>query len=114
MTETQKKDANPFTKKATEDSKRSILKTISWRALASIDTFLIAFIATGHAGTGAAIVSCEIFTKMLLYYLHERGWSHIKFGTEKPKTQQVKTPVAAEQDIVPRPVRMARRRIASV
>ena len=60
---------------------RSLAKTISWRALGSLDTFVIAFLITGHASFGAAIASTEVLTKIVLYYLHERGWAHIKWGT---------------------------------
>lgn len=69
-----------FTREAHAATKRSLAKTISWRALASIDTFLIAYIVTGEVSAGAFIVSAEVVTKMVLYYLHERGWSHIKWG----------------------------------
>ena len=61
---------------------RSILKTVSWRFFASIDTFVITYIATGNVKIGAAIVSVEIITKMILYYLHERGWAHVRWGVK--------------------------------
>ncbi len=60
--------------------KRSISKTVSWRLLGSIDTFIIAYIVTGEVKSGAFIVSAEMVTKMILYYLHERGWAHIRWG----------------------------------
>ncbi|MCB1784437.1 MAG: DUF2061 domain-containing protein [Alphaproteobacteria bacterium] len=62
---------------------RSVAKAITWRALGSLDTFVIAFIVTGEAKFGAAIAGTEAFTKIVLYYFHERGWSHIKWGTLK-------------------------------
>ena len=61
---------------------RSVLKTISWRAFASVDTFVIAYIATGEVKIGAMIVGAEVVTKMVLYYLHERGWAHIRWGVK--------------------------------
>jgi uncharacterized membrane protein len=60
--------------------KRSISKTISWRLLGSLDTFVVAYVITGEVKTGAFIVSAEMVTKMILYYLHERGWAHIRWG----------------------------------
>lgn len=84
MTEEQKAPAaskkSQFTKDTHAQARRSLAKTVSWRAFASIDTFLIAYFVTGELKAGAAIVSLEIFTKMVLYYLHERGWSHIRWG----------------------------------
>jgi uncharacterized membrane protein len=56
---------------------RSLLKTISWRVTASIDTFLIAWVVTGAPLVGGAIAVGEILTKLVWYYLHERIWAHI-------------------------------------
>ena len=54
---------------------KSLLKTISWRALASTDTLMIAWLLTGNLKTAESIMSLEIFTKMFLYYVHERFWT---------------------------------------
>ena len=35
-----------------EQTKRSILKTITWRIAASLDTFIIAWVITGEWDTG--------------------------------------------------------------
>jgi uncharacterized membrane protein len=56
---------------------RSILKTISWRTTASLDTFFIAWIVTGKPLMGGAIALGEVLTKLLWYYVHERVWAHI-------------------------------------
>jgi len=61
---------------------RSILKTISYRVLASVSTFMIVYIATGELKIGAIVVSAEFITKIILYYLHERGWAHIRWGVK--------------------------------
>lgn len=63
-----------------ENHKRTLTKTITWRVLASLDTFAIAWLITGNPLTGFAIAGIEILTKLGLYYLHERGWSHIDWG----------------------------------
>ena len=63
--------------------KRSLLKTVSWRALATFDTFVISYLITGELAWASAIASLEVFTKIGLYYLHERGWERIKFGLIK-------------------------------
>lgn len=68
--------------------KRSMAKAISWRILGSIDTFVIGFLVTGHASLGAIIAGTEIITKIVLYYLHERFWGHVKWGLyQKEKSQ---------------------------
>lgn len=60
--------------------RRSIAKTISWRVLGSLDTLLLGYIFTGSAAIAGSIASAEVITKIVLYYLHERGWAHIKWG----------------------------------
>ena len=62
--------------------RRSFAKAFSWRVLGSIDTFLLSWLFTGHVGTAGAIASTEVLTKMVLYYLHERAWTHVHWGTK--------------------------------
>ncbi|MEQ1753704.1 MAG: DUF2061 domain-containing protein [Micropepsaceae bacterium] len=59
---------------------RSLAKTVSWRAVASIDTFLLGWIVTGSMVFAGSIASLEVLTKMLLYYGHERLWARILWG----------------------------------
>jgi len=61
---------------------RSIIKTISWRATGTIDTFIVSYIITGHVKVAISISSVEVFTKLILYYFHERIWNKIKIGKE--------------------------------
>ncbi len=63
-----------------DNVKRSVIKTLTWRILASIDTFLIAWVITQDPWAGASIAGIEIVTKIVFYYLHERAWSHVNFG----------------------------------
>ena len=63
-----------------EQTKRSLLKTITWRITASLDTFIIAWIITGDWKIGGSIAGIEVITKMILYYLHERLWYKTNFG----------------------------------
>ena len=53
---------------------RSLLKTITWRVVATTDTFLISWLLTGSLAIGGSIASLEILTKMGLYYAHEKAW----------------------------------------
>tara|TARA_B100000674_G_C37719738_1_gene859197 strand:- start:100 stop:309 length:210 start_codon:yes stop_codon:yes gene_type:complete len=61
-------------------AKRSLVKTLSWRVLATTDTFLISWLITGEVMFASAIASLEVITKMILYYAHERGWNLISWG----------------------------------
>ena len=62
---------------------RSLAKAISWRILASADTFLISYIITGKLSWAGSITLLEIITKTVLYYLHERGWNKITWGKQQ-------------------------------
>ena len=59
---------------------RSILKAISWRVTGTLDTMVVSYIITGSFAMAAAIGFFEVFTKMALYYLHERVWSRLRIG----------------------------------
>ena len=70
---------------------RSIVKAISWRAIATLTTFLITFIIfkryTGKTyveafRTASFVAFIEIFAKLLFYYLHERLWVNIQWGKD--------------------------------
>ena len=61
--------------------KRHIAKTITWRIIGTLDTMIISWIVTGSWQWGLAIGGIEVFTKIILYYLHERAWYRFsKFG----------------------------------
>lgn len=63
---------------------RSIVKTISWRTLGTLDTIIISYFITGNLAMAASIGSIELVTKMVLYYFHERAWNKINLGRVKP------------------------------
>lgn len=63
-----------------ENVKRSLLKTISWRIIGTLDTILISWIITGTLTLAFSIGFVELVTKMVLYYFHERAWNKINWG----------------------------------
>ena len=63
--------------------KRHLLKTITWRIIGTLDTMLIAWIISGDPLIGVSIGGVELFTKMILYYIHERVWYKSNFGVNK-------------------------------
>jgi len=56
---------------------KSALKAITWRIVGTIDTMIISYVITGKLTVALSIGSIEVFTKMVLYYFHERLWAHI-------------------------------------
>jgi len=62
--------------------KRHLAKSITWRAIGTLDTFLLGWIISGDIKVGVAIGGFEIITKMVLYYFHERLWYKFKWGVK--------------------------------
>ena len=65
-----------------EQTKRSVLKTITWRITASLDTFVIAWIITGDWKIGGSIAGIEVINKndSFIIFMKEYG---IKLNGEK-------------------------------
>ena len=64
---------------------RSVVKTISWRTVGTLDTIIVSYFVTGSLVMAASIGSIEVVTKMILYYFHERAWNKLSFGKVKPE-----------------------------
>ena len=60
---------------AAESVKKSVMKTMSWRVIATTTTFVISWVVTGSVLAGGVIASIEFWAKLALYYVHERAWS---------------------------------------
>jgi uncharacterized membrane protein len=56
----------------------SAAKAISWRVVGTIDTWVISFIITGRWELAFSIASVEVFSKIILYYFHERAWEKVR------------------------------------
>ncbi len=63
-------------------NKRHLAKTITWRVVGTIDTIIIGYLVSGDFKAGLQIGFAELFTKMLLYYLHERVWFKLRVFKE--------------------------------
>ena len=64
-----------------ESHLRSVLKGITWRILATTTTISIAYFITGDVKSALSIGGIEFFSKLALYYLHERAWQLAPRGT---------------------------------
>jgi uncharacterized membrane protein len=61
---------------------RSLVKAFSWRALGTLDTFLWGLLITHKPFSAGAIATAEVFTKVGIYYLHERLWQWIAWDPD--------------------------------
>jgi len=65
-----------------EKRSRSLIKTVSWRAIAALVTIIVAFVLTGNLIISLSIGSIDTIIKLFVYYFHERGWNKISFGRD--------------------------------
>jgi len=69
---------------------RSIIKTVSWRIIATLTTMIIAYFMTGNTEIAAKIGLAEVFIKLIIYYIHERAWTNVKWGKYWNKNQIIR------------------------
>ena len=74
---------------------RSVAKAFSWRVVGTIDTLILSYVLITWLGpffgmqhsqgealeTASYIAITEVITKMVLYFLHERFWAALAWGT---------------------------------
>ena len=64
-----------------ESKKRTIVKTLSWRAVATVITATLGYILSdGNIEFAAKIGLADTTIKLGAYYLHERTWANFKRG----------------------------------
>lgn len=65
-----------------ETALRSFVKAYSYRFCGSLTTVIISYAITGHSVISLTIGATELVIKPFIYWLHERGWSRIRWGTK--------------------------------
>ena len=55
-------------------SKRHLAKSITWRFIGTVDTFVFSWIITGDLSEGLNLSGITTITKLIWYYIHERFW----------------------------------------
>jgi uncharacterized membrane protein len=68
-------------------NKRHLAKSISWRVIGTIDTFIFAWIITGDLNYGLNLSGITTITKLVWYYIHERLW--IKSSVSNPNKRHI-------------------------
>ena len=64
-----------------ESRLRSILKAFTWRIIATSTTMTVTYFVTGDLTAASVVGVFDFFLKMMLYYLHERGWQMVPRGS---------------------------------
>lgn len=65
-----------------EHHKRSLLKAITFRVLATTAELLVTFMITHRYDITIGLVVATDTATTLLYYFHERLWNRIKWGRQ--------------------------------
>jgi len=66
------------------DRKRHFMKAITWRIIATLTTFTLVYLYTGHLETGITVGVFDFAFKILLYYFHERAWyKMVRWGVKE-------------------------------
>ena len=75
-----------------DSRQKSVMKGITWRCIATLTTYLIAWMWTGETETAGKIAAVEFFLKFFIYYMHERFWQWLpaQGGRWKQKFQKIK------------------------
>jgi uncharacterized membrane protein len=81
-----------------ETPHRSILKTISWRIVATLTTSIIILSLTKRWDFALLGGGIEAVAKLILYYLHERTWNCVNFGKKKHPLSSLPVTKALEEE----------------
>lgn len=81
----QKSEGRLFKRSQQKSKNRKIhlIKAITWRVFSSTLTVLLAWVILKDPWMGLKIGVVEVFTKIGLYYLHERIWYRSDFGIQQ-------------------------------
>ena len=63
-----------------DTTRRSLIKTISWRITGSSATFLISYAIIGNIVVSGTIAAIQLTFNTVLYFSHERIWNKIRWG----------------------------------
>lgn len=63
-----------------ETNMRSVVKSITFRILATVTTIILVYIFFGRLDLAALIGGLEILIKLILYFFHERIWNRVSWG----------------------------------
>ena len=65
-----------------EGHPRTVSKSITWRALITINNFVIPYLTTGSWKTAVAFLGIATIMNIAIYYTHERVWNIFNWGKD--------------------------------
>lgn len=86
-----------------ESRLRSVVKAITWRVIATLTTFILAYSVFQNTGCdnvlekSTLVAGLELIIKLVIYYFHERIWLMVPLGTQPAKV--IQDPIARRKKI---------------
>ena len=99
--------AKKTTKLSGEAHSRTIVKAISWRALATLTTMTIVFLFTRRIMLSLGVGLAEIIAKITFCYLHERVWDKVSWGKSKLPLSKL----AVKRELEPKDMEIIRNKL---
>jgi uncharacterized membrane protein len=66
-----------------DTTKRSVVKTITWRITGTGATFAIGYAISGDFSIAGTIASIQLVANTILYFIHERAWDKVTWGRQQ-------------------------------
>lgn len=63
-----------------ESKRRSLIKALTYRVMATVATFSVALIFTGNVSVSIQIGMVDFIIKMSLFFVNDRVWNTIHWG----------------------------------
>ena len=73
----------------TESHWRSLVKGFSWRIWGTLISIIVSYLLIGELKIALQIGAVEFFSKILLYYSHERLWSLVPWWSRWRMAQEI-------------------------
>lgn len=70
-----------------ETTRRSVVKALSWRFVATMITTALVYGVTGKGEFAAGIGLADTAIKLFVYIGHERVWNRIRYGRKAPQPE---------------------------
>jgi uncharacterized membrane protein len=63
-----------------DTTKRTVIKTMTWRVLGTASTFFVSYLVTGSWSVSSGIAIIQMVVNTVLYLAHEKVWNAVRWG----------------------------------
>ncbi len=74
-----------------DSSKRTIIKSLTFRLVSAISSFILIYCLTGSLKFSTTFIAIDSIIKTILYYIHEKSWMKTKWGKIKKNDKTSKS-----------------------